>query len=376
MVKEGHMGERVLILGGGYAGAYAALGAARARGDASVEIVLVSAEPDLVNRPRLYEPAPGAHLRYPLAPMLERVDAAFQLGRVTAIDVAERRVSLADGSALAWDRLVIALGSQTQRPALPGIERAFDVDTYEAALALDRHLHTLPPGAPVTIIGSGFTGLELATELATRFKVVLVERAPVVAPSLGEGPRATIVRALDALGVDVRLGAEVDRIDGETTVWCGGMVANPLTRTLPADRDVLGRLVTEPSLLVRGLAGVYAAGDVACAMADDEHPALMSCQHAIKLGQFAGHNAMSDLLGQPVLPYRQPVYRMCLDLGAAGAVQTDGWERRVLKSGPEVKAIKREINKVWAALPSATDRDALLAFGEPGTSKYRDGKTT
>jgi NADH dehydrogenase FAD-containing subunit len=58
------MTEQILILGGGYAGVYAALGAARARGDASARIVLVSAEPDLVNRPRLYEPDPGAHLRY------------------------------------------------------------------------------------------------------------------------------------------------------------------------------------------------------------------------------------------------------------------------------------------------------------------------
>jgi NADH dehydrogenase len=174
----------------------------------------------------------------------------------------------------------------------------------------------------------------------------------------------------------VRLGASVDRIDGDTTVWCGGMVAHPLTRALPAERDALGRLVTEPSLAVRGLPGVYAAGDVAHAMADDGHAALMSCQHAIKLGQFAGHNAMSDLLGQPVLPYRQPVYRMCLDLGAAGAVLTDGWERSVLKSGATEKAIKREINTVWAALPSATDRETLLGFGEPGTSKYRDAPAT
>ena len=370
------MADRVLILGGGYAGAYAALAAARARGDASVGIALVSAEPDLVNRPRLYEPEPGAHLRYPLAPMLERIDVAFQVGRVTAIDVADRRVSLADGSTLGWDRLVIALGSQTVRPELPGIERAFDVDSYDGALALARHLNTLPRGATVTIVGSGFTGLELATEVAGRFKVILVERADVLAPSLGPGPREAIASALQDLGVDVRLGASIDRVDDTTTVWCGGMVASPLTRSLNADRDVLGRLVTEPSLAVRGLSGVYAAGDVACAMADDGHVALMSCQHAIKLGQFAGHNAMSDLLGQPVLPYRQPIYRMCLDLGGAGAVLTDGWDRRVLIKGPEAKSIKREINTVWAALPSATDRETLLGFGEPGTSKYRDGNTT
>jgi NADH dehydrogenase len=145
---------------------------------------------------------------------------------------------------------------------------------------------------------------------------------------------------------------------------------------LPAERDELGRLMTGPTLAVRGLRDVYAAGDVALAMADDEHPALMSCQHAIKLGQFAGHNAMSELLGRPTMPYRQPVYRMCLDLGGAGAVITDGWEYNVLTTGMEAKAIKREINRVWAALPPVADRETLLAFGEPGTSKYRDGTKT
>jgi NADH:quinone reductase (non-electrogenic) len=366
------MTEQVLILGGGYAGAYAALGAARARGNAGVEIVLVSAEPDFVNRPRLYEPDPGPHLRYPLKPMLERIGVSFHLGRVTRIDVGTHRVILADGATLPWDRLVIALGSRTKRPSMPGIERAFDVGSYDGALAFSHHLKTLPAGATITVVGSGFTGLELATELAGRYSVILIERADMIAPGFGEEPRQTISRALKALGVEVRLGTTLDYIDGETTVWCGGMVAHPLTRTLHAERDVLGRLVTEPSLAVRGMRDVYAAGDVALAMADDEHPALMSCQHAIKLGQFAGHNAMNELLGRPTVPYRQPVYRMCLDLGGAGAVITEGWEYSVLKDGVEAKALKREINRVWAALPTATDREALLAFGEPGTSKYCD----
>jgi NADH:quinone reductase (non-electrogenic) len=370
------MTEQVLILWGGYAGAYAALGAARARGRTSARIVLVSAEPDFVNRPRLYEPDPGEHLRHPLAPMLERIGASFRLGRVIGIDVSARRVMLAEGAMLPWDRLVIALGSQTKRPLMAGIERAFDVDSYHGALAFNRHLKTLPAGATITVIGSGFTGLELAAKLAGRHRVVLVERADVVAPGLGEGVRETIARALKDLRVEVRLGTTLDRIEGETTVWCGGMVAHPLTRMLPAERDGLGRLVTEPSLAVRGVRDVFAAGDVALAMADDEHPALMSCQHAIKLGQFAGHNAMNDLLGRPTLPYRQPVYRMCLDLGGAGAVITHGWEYKVLKDGMEAKAIKREINRVWAALPGATDRETLLAFGEPGTSKYRDTPKT
>ena len=210
------MARQVLILGGGYAGVYAALGGARARGEAPIDITLVSAEPDLVNRPRLYEPGPGPHIRYPLAPMLDRIGVAFRRARVTGIDVEARRVTLAEGEALAYDRLVIALGSRLDRPALPGIERAFDVDSYEAAQKLDRHLQTLPAGATVTVVGSGFTGIELATELAARFHVVLLERAEVLAPSLGDGPRETIAQALDKVGVEVKLGATLERIDGGT----------------------------------------------------------------------------------------------------------------------------------------------------------------
>src|SRR4030095_12161552 len=90
------MTRQVLILGGGYGGVYAALGGARARGDAAVDITLVSAEPDLVNRPRLYESGPGEHIRYPLVPMLERIRVGFRLARVTGIDVEARRVALAE----------------------------------------------------------------------------------------------------------------------------------------------------------------------------------------------------------------------------------------------------------------------------------------
>ena len=105
MVKEASMTGQVLILGGGYAGVYAALGGARARGDAPIDITLVSAEPDLVNRPRLYERDPAPHIRYPLAPMLDRIGVGFRRARVTGIDVEARRVTLAEGAHLAWDRL-------------------------------------------------------------------------------------------------------------------------------------------------------------------------------------------------------------------------------------------------------------------------------
>src|SRR5262245_59714701 len=140
---------RVLILGGGYAGAYAALAAARARADATIDIELISAGPDLVNRPRLYEPYPGPHLRYPLASMLGPIAVELTVARVAGIDATARRVRLSNGDTLGCDSLVVALGSAMQRPRIPGIERAFDVDSYEGGLRLDQHLRNAQRGRPV-----------------------------------------------------------------------------------------------------------------------------------------------------------------------------------------------------------------------------------
>ena len=81
------------------------------------------------------------------------------------------------------------------------------------------------------------------------------------------------------------------------------------------------------SLRVFGLHDVFAAGNVAKAAIDDEHYALMSCQHAIPLGKFAGHNAASELLGLETLEYKQSPYVTCLDLGQSNALLTTGWER-------------------------------------------------
>lgn len=95
------------------------------------------------------------------------------------------------------------------------------------------------------------------------------------------------------------------------------------------------------------------------ARADGAHVAPMSCQHAILMGKVAGHNAVRDLLGLSSLPYRQPEYVTCLDLGPAEALFTEGWERRVRHTGIEGKRLKRQINTEWI-YPAPNDRAALF----------------
>ena len=86
----------------------------------------------------------------------------------------------------------------------------------------------------------------------------------------------------------------------------------------------------------------------------------MSCQHALRMGRFAGHNAACELLSLPLQPYRQPRYVTCLDLGASGAVFTAGWQREVRMTGAEAKELKRSINGELI-YPPRGGRAALLA---------------
>ena len=110
---------------------------------------------------------------------------------------------------------------------------------------------------------------------------------------------------------------------------------------------------------------VFATGDCAYAATDNEgNYASMSCQHAMNLGRSAGHNVAADLIGDDFIPYSQPAYVTCLDLGSWGAVYTEGWDRQVKLTGATGKALKTQINTQWI-YPPAGDRAELLALADP-----------
>ena len=167
---------------------------------------------------------------------------------------------------------------------------------------------------------------------------------------------------MDANGVTL---ADGRHIESHTVIWTVGFRASPLTEQLTAQRDGQGRLHVDGNLKVRGLQNVFAAGDVAYAATDDiGNFAAMSCQHAISLGRHAGNNAAADLLGVAPTQYRQPKYVTCLDLGAWGAVYTEGWDHQLRLVKAEAKELKTQINTVWI-YPPAADRRAALAAADP-----------
>ncbi|WP_077966559.1 NAD(P)/FAD-dependent oxidoreductase [Ensifer adhaerens] len=386
------MSRNIVIIGSGFAGTMAALGASRLRHEKGVSpdelaITVVSPAPQLVIRPRLYERNPEQMVA-PLSDLFAATDINYHQGSVETIDSAASTVTVvaADGTSatLPYDRLVLAAGSDGFTPPIPGLaEFGFAATQLAEAVALDRHLHALArkPSSKarntVVVGGAGFTGLEFATEIPGRLReilgkdadirVIIVDRSEHVAPAMGSEPRPFIEERLRALGVETRLNVGIaaldengvtlgngERIETSTVIWSAGMRASPLTEQLPAERDKLGRVIVEPDLRVSGGSRIFATGDTAKARSDAlGNYAVMSCQHARRLGAFAGHNAAADLLAEATLPYDQPVYVTCLDLGPDNAIFTRGWDSKVEITGAKAKEVKKEINEVWIYPPAA-----------------------
>lgn len=396
--------QRILVLGAGFAGLWAAAGAARRLAQAkaladAVEVRVVDPRTVHSVRVRNYE-LDLAATTVPLADVFEPIGVQWLQGKATRIDTARQEVQVdtADGSrTLGYARLVVALGSRLLQPPIPGLaEHSFDVDSCEAAEKLRLHLAALPlqPDAPgrfsAVVVGAGLTGVEIAAELPGRLaalagaqhqaRVVLMDHGPRIAGRMGEA-QPVIETAMQALGVELRPGVKLRRVTraglelegGETiaastVVWCGGMRAHPLVAQLglPGDRlDAFGRVPVDDCLRVEGVPGVYAAGDSACSLIDGTNPSIMSCQYARPMGRFAGHNAAADLLGEPLLPLRIDWYVTCVDLGPWGAVYTEGRERRLAAQGEQAKRTKRLINRERIPPPRTRERQQILDAAAP-----------
>jgi NADH:ubiquinone reductase (H+-translocating) len=388
--------REIVVLGSGFAGLWAALGAARRLdelgvGPGTVDVTVITSRPFHDIRVRNYE-ADLTPSRIPLGDILGPAGVNHITADVTAIDPDTRTVTYVGGTHR-YDRLVVAVGSQLVKPNISGLAQfAFDVDTFDSALKLSRHLAALGDGPAdsatnnVVVVGAGLTGIETACELPARLanasgraaRVVLIDRSTHVGSDMGDFARPVIEQALSDVGVETRTGVDVAEVDasgvrltsGETipartVIWCAGMRANPLTAQFGIKRDHLGRLPVDEYLRVVGAPCVFAAGDVAALQVDDDHMSVMSCQHGRPMGRYAGYNVVSDLLGEQMLALRIPWYVTVLDLGPAGAVYTEGWDRKVVARGQEAKATKRTINTQRIYPPPNGNRAAILSAAAP-----------
>lgn len=378
--------KKLVILGGGFAGLWAAMSAEheRRKWAAEVSITLVSRDPALTIRPRLYEGALD-EMQVPLRPLLNRLGVNFELAEIEGLDPAAGRVNLGGKRWLDFDRAVLATGSRMRALPVPGAaEHAHSIDTFAESRTLDARLAGLGARAEIVVVGAGLTGLELATELRTRLGegagITLVDAKDNPTGAMSEPLATLIAEALAASRIKTKFGQRIreiardgavleggERIPADAVVLTVGLEASPLVRSLGGERDDLGRVRSDPDLRVATAPNVFAAGDTVHALTDGQHPAQMTCQHALVLGRYAGCNAMRDLAGQPTRPYRQDVYVTCLDLGPWGAVFTRGWDREVELTGAEGKDRKQLINRsrIYPPSPDIGADDILKSIALP-----------
>ncbi|MDO7389207.1 FAD-dependent oxidoreductase [Acinetobacter baumannii] len=395
------MSKRIIIAGSGFAGLWAALAAQRAihlvSQEQNIEVMMVSPSPNVGIRPRLYE-AVLENMNPDISELLSVVGVKFLAGWVNKIDVDQQTIEVAttDGNKqnLSYDRFVLATGSTTFMPPIPGLkEYGFSVNTLEDAEKLDHHLKNLatkPANAArntVVVAGGGLTGLETVTEMPERLRsildemdvrVVLVDSSTDIGAAMGDQAATVIREALNELGVEGKAGLRVtaldatgvtlsngEKIETETVIWTAGMRANPLTSQIAGEKDNLGRLIGDVYLHAPEAKNIFVTGDTVKVPTDDlGNFNVMSCQHAMSLGRVAGYNAAAELVDLPLHPYSQPKYVTCVDLGPWGALYTEGWDRQVQFVREEAKKIKQEINTVWI-YPPVADREAVFAIANP-----------
>lgn len=349
----------VLVIGGGYAGV---LAANRLRTNADVAVTLVNPRPDFVERIRLHQLITGSDDAVVAYADVLGADVRLVVDTAERIDAATRTVTLGSGETLGYDYLIYAVGSTGATAGVPGAaEFAYQIAEFEHGAPLLAALAKAPADAPVVVVGSGPTGLEVATELAEHGRRVALVCGGVLAPSVAAPARRSIAKRMNTLGVTVvdgpgSLVAEV-RADGvrladgrelasAVTVWTVGFGVPELARRSGLATDGLGRLLTDETLTSVDNPYIVAAGDAA---APSNMPLRMSCQAALPLGAQAANTVLARLAGSEPATVNQAFTGQCISLGRTGGTiqlaHLDDRNTRVHISGRVAASIKEMVCK-------------------------------
>ncbi len=357
ITSEAEMGShgktRILILGGGFAGLYAAmhLDKTLAR-DPRIEITLINRENFFLFTPMLHEVAASdldlSNIVNPARKLLKHVQ--FFAGEVESIDLDGKRVTVSHGfdhhgHELGYEHLVIGLGSITNFYNLPGLEEhALTMKSLDDAIQLRNRLIALleeadtecsadvrRPLLTLVVAGGGFAGVETIAGIndfvrdalvcyprlrEDMLRIVLVHPGPVILPELGEKLGRYAQQKLAERGVEIKVNTSVCGADGDavtlssgeviaskTLIWTAGTSPNPLLRDLNCEK-LKGRLLVNPMLEVEKWPGVWALGDCA-AVPDSKSGGYYppTAQHALRQGRLLASNLGAAVRGGRKKPF-------------------------------------------------------------------------
>jgi len=367
------VGRRVVVLGGGFGGLQAAIELERVLPKED-EVLLVSDQNFLLFTPLLPQIASSRldprHIAQTIREIRGKRRFRFRRDTVQSIDLTARRVVLASG-VVDYDVLIIGLGSRSHYFGIGGArEYTWNFKTLEDAVVLRDHLLDMCEHADHTteeavrrailtfvIVGGGYTGVELITELsdflfgyvarryrgisAPEIRLLLLEATPEILRGIPEGLKAHALQQLKSRGIEVRTSAKVTRCGEEyveingsetirsaTIVWSAGVWANALVESLPGPHDRAGRAVVNSSLQLEGHPEVFVIGDsaaAATASASSSAPgAPQVAPVAMAHGEVAARNAAHFVKGEPMEAYSYKNKGMLVSLGMDYAVVSIG----------------------------------------------------
>jgi NADH dehydrogenase len=350
--------HRVVVIGGGFAGLYAAkhLGKARNR----VDVTLIDRRNHHLFQPMLYQVATGAlspgEIAQPLRSILRKQrNTRVLLGEAVDIDAARREVRLSDGGTIPYDSLIVATGAHHAyfghddwAPYAPGLKTIDDATEIRRRIliafeAAEREADPVERRAWLTfvIIGGGPTGVELAGALGEiahdtlkndfrvirtqDARIVLIEAMDRVLATFPPKRSASAQRQLEKLGVMVRTSERVVHVEdglvrsqaasGEqaeihahTVLWAAGVLASSFGRKVAtatgAETDRSGRVIVRPDLTVPGHPEIFVVGDAAVQPWKKDRATPGVAQGGIQGGSYAAKAVLARLDGKPIKPFR------------------------------------------------------------------------
>jgi NADH:ubiquinone reductase (H+-translocating) len=332
----------VLILGGGFAGLYAA----RALKRAPVRVTVVDRRNHHLFQPMLYQVATAAlnpsDIAAPIRSVLrDQPNTGVLLGEVESIDPVNRRVVLTDGADSTYDYLIVATGARHSyfghddwERFAPGLKSIEDALTIRQRVLLAFEKAEREPDAvrrhallTFVVVGGGPTGVEMAGAVAELRRyalrrdfrridpgeatVMLLEGGMRLLPSYPPSLSDKAKQELRRLGVEVRTETLVTNISSgsvaaagwtiptQTVIWAAGNVASPVLKTLGAPLDGAGRAIVEPDCTIPGHPEIFVLGDAALFNHQDGGPLPGISPVAIQMGEYAARTIEGDLRGQP-----------------------------------------------------------------------------